>query len=476
MSTPDSTPAPMREVPADLDRTLPPDPNTLDLSSTSTAPLYLHGGKTPVLPLTGFYKPYAALIQAGGPPEYSPWIPRSRSAFAPNQPAILDRSGGGSGGGNYREAITSSSSFSSEHLSTSGSVSVGGSFLGASVSVDYDKYVQHDGSAYKASRHSLVTGPRILVGAPKLNADAISLLRDEGPVAFHQKFGNYYVAVLQTGGESGMMMTQDKSHSLETERLTITVTVKVLFTSHSVSWTKETRDELASVSATIVGYDSVAGVEPVLLSASATSSSVGADLRDGLEFERTVNKHKENSESLGERLLEALGDIIKVDLSGKTVVGEEEMVVTEEMLNKMMTRGLVTEVVLQPFSGLWEYRQALALGPQSKRLRPWGFVCVKSYDRNGEEVQAGYGADPAMSRTTKKNDNTQHKIVLRQAQQERQRATSGPVSDSDSDSGADWDAAAKRAARKMMAHAAANMSRRAGRSAGGACGAGAGRR
>ncbi|KAL2015525.1 hypothetical protein VTK56DRAFT_5342 [Thermocarpiscus australiensis] len=162
--------------------------------------------------------------------------------------------------GTYEEHTTTLNSHSSEHLSAGIGVSIGGSFLGGSVTGEYDKAVLENNNSHKISQSANVRrGHLKLAVEPLLSDEAHSLLSKDGIAAFEAAYGDYYVAGLTLGADCGICISFSQHDRSEAESWSITVTVRFLFMSASHTWSDARASTLNDVQMTTLGYDSLTG-------------------------------------------------------------------------------------------------------------------------------------------------------------------------------------------------------------------------
>ena len=83
------------------------------------------------------------------------------------------------------------------------------------------------------------------------------VLRVNGPDAFQQTYGDFYVCGYELGADAGAQMSATNETSRSDKTITLTVTVKVLFFSASVSHTETMRSETSGSTFTFTGYNSL---------------------------------------------------------------------------------------------------------------------------------------------------------------------------------------------------------------------------
>ena len=93
---------------------------------------------------------------------------------------------------------------------------------------------------------------------PELTSEAIIEVKYNGGLpAFHEKYGDYYLAAYRLGGETGIMVSGSHSDKRTLDRFGITVTVEVLFIEASVTYTQDFVQTEALNTLKIIGYDTL---------------------------------------------------------------------------------------------------------------------------------------------------------------------------------------------------------------------------
>ncbi|KAH0352644.1 hypothetical protein KCU83_g3352, partial [Aureobasidium melanogenum] len=239
-------------------------------------------------------------------------------------------------GGNYREISTTSNSNSYEHTSVSLGVSVGGSFLGGSVSGEYDKLVLENSDTSKISQSASIRMGHIrLAEEPALSKDAHDVLSKGGILAFQSAYGDYYVAGFSLGADSGICISFSEDDRSESESWSITVTVKFLFMSASHTWSDSSASTLQNISMNLNGYDTLTG-------SNIKTSTLGPD---GLQ------RLRKDAAQITARNTSIAGDVASrlqtLGLRDKGLLGMRDM-------PQVQASQLVVEVLLLPWTGISE--------------------------------------------------------------------------------------------------------------------------
>lgn len=178
---------------------------------------------------------------------------------------------------------------------------------------------------------------------PELHYRAQELLQTEpGEEAFRERYGDYYVAAMTIGGDSGAFMSVDAGTKTTTDTVALTVTVKVLFfKAKSWSTSKTTTKVEHDLSFTFCGYDTLEGTsttmkpgKPTPLDVAQTQVTHFVDLADSLET-RTAQK---------------LFELRIEDKHGLTM----------SQCEVVCRSGVVVQLLLAPFERLMGYKRAVA--------------------------------------------------------------------------------------------------------------------
>ncbi|CAK4024460.1 Hypothetical predicted protein [Lecanosticta acicola] len=233
----------------------------------------------------------------------------------------------------FKSRSTSRSTQTVDHLELGFGVGVGLPFL-ASVTVhgDYCKDVQENKDSNKTSiNFSTRAGSVFFERQPRLSYDAIGTIKYFGGLeAFHEKYGDYYLAGYRLGGDTGILVSGSNSFRKQLEKFGITVTVEVLFVEASVTHTKDVLTTSAGSEVKVIGYDTL-GYTRYNSSAENDRSSV-ADVRNQAE------DYVEEARNLDLRVSDKLDELEIRD-------GD---VVDESVCRELVEAGLVVELMLLP--------------------------------------------------------------------------------------------------------------------------------
>ena len=97
------------------------------------------------------------------------------------------------------------------------------------------------------------------MGEPALSSAAKDVLVKSGVRGFEEVYGDYYVAGLGLGADSGVCVSFSQEDKQESEAYSITVTVKVLFFKVSHTWSHEETQAMQAISMTVTGFDTLTG-------------------------------------------------------------------------------------------------------------------------------------------------------------------------------------------------------------------------
>ncbi|KAI0798724.1 hypothetical protein BC629DRAFT_1592263 [Irpex lacteus] len=158
----------------------------------------------------------------------------------------------------FRQASSTHTSSSYDHLDIQGSLSVGYSFLGASCQAKYNKDVQDNRDATKVSlKYALRIGRIVSPSHPRLSREALSLLRTSSD-AFREKYGDYYLYALTIGASATTFLSTSSSMNLESEMHDIQVKAHVLWMNPTVFHDEETSHSASTTyDATYSGFDTL---------------------------------------------------------------------------------------------------------------------------------------------------------------------------------------------------------------------------
>ncbi|VUC37254.1 unnamed protein product [Clonostachys rosea] len=187
-----------------------------------------------------------------------PWV--GKGAFDTSgmqMTAIIPDTQGGST--SYKDAITTSTAVSNDHLSASLGITVGYPFLNASVTGEYDRTVLESHNAIRASLNASCRLGRIVLDQPPLlSMAAQTVLLEQGSQRFAEIYGDYYVAGYELGADAGASLFARTDSKSSEETLVITVTVKVLFSKMTLPpYTKKWQSSQSSSSICFAGYNTL---------------------------------------------------------------------------------------------------------------------------------------------------------------------------------------------------------------------------
>ncbi|KAJ9660736.1 hypothetical protein H2201_006815 [Coniosporium apollinis] len=236
--------------------------------------------------------------------------------------------------GSFMEATSTSSGFNSEHLSVGLGITVGCSFLNASVSGRYDKSLLQNSDAYKTSqRASVRRGHLSFQKTPTLSVSALQTLETGGLAAFQETYGDYYVAGVNIGADSGVLVSQSLDTSLKTESYSVTVSVKVIFFTVSHTWTHDEREDLRDFKFTVTGFSTLQDTHVELSSVEGASTFTMREA--ALRFAKINN----SLDVIVDRALEKYG------LTGSRVIDLGTF-------GEICASGLAVELVVLPYTSL----------------------------------------------------------------------------------------------------------------------------
>ncbi|CAG9982475.1 unnamed protein product [Clonostachys byssicola] len=187
-----------------------------------------------------------------------PWV--GKGAFDTSDvqihTVIPDTQGGST---SYKDAITTSTAVSNDHLSASLGITVGYPFLNASVTGEYDRTVMESHNAVRASLNASCRLGRIVLDQPPLlSMAAQTVLLEQGSQRFAEIYGDYYVAGYELGADAGASLFARTDSKSSEETLVVTVTVKVLFAKKKLPpYTKKWQSSQSSSSICFAGYNTL---------------------------------------------------------------------------------------------------------------------------------------------------------------------------------------------------------------------------
>ncbi|KAG9495532.1 hypothetical protein J7337_013781 [Fusarium musae] len=246
--------------------------------------------------------------------------------------------------GVVNQATVSGSSNSHRDLSADIAGSIGGSVMGGSARGQYSKNSNQDESHNKASVHtSFRCGKVTLAHFPSLSEDATRILRtsDDPCAAFRDKFGDYFVGGYILGGTNSTVMWGTGASQGESERLDISFEVHLLFLSYEDSIKKNDDNYSSAGAANLAAFDSLDAYQ-----AKVEASNYGS-YRTAVE---TSIANRQRGAELQGRVLAKLKSL---DL------GPSGSQLPWEKCDELCRSGLVLELLMLPWAGLRDYRDAI---------------------------------------------------------------------------------------------------------------------
>ncbi|KAJ5646644.1 hypothetical protein N7490_003016 [Penicillium lividum] len=303
-------------------------------------------GAVIALPWSREEKPLLTGFDSSKMGDYSdgPWIvtnsPFSAQSIV-SATIVPDASGGV---GVYREGFSTRMESSSDHLSASLGITVGYPFLSANVTGQYDSNVNETKNAFQSSRNaSFRLGRVILDRPPDFSLEAsTTLTQPNGDSRFRERYGDYYIYGYELGADAAACISAESSTYSSKESLNITVTVKVLFVSASVSH-KETFEEFkSSASFTFSGFNT--------LHSEVQSHPGISSVADLINLQKQATEHMARVATLDQELQERM---ISLGLGGGTRLPLSSC-------GEVCRSGLVVQLLLAPFANLFEYQTICA--------------------------------------------------------------------------------------------------------------------
>ncbi|KAF5539434.1 hypothetical protein FMEXI_8923 [Fusarium mexicanum] len=244
-----------------------------------------------------------------------------------------------------RDESGSSIANSSEDKSFAISASVGGSFLGVSARGSYEKSVRDNRNNSNISvRADHICGQVEILHLPQLTKDAVWLLNTSSdPINhFRARYGDFYVAGYRIGAVNNTMISGDLANKTFFEAKRAEVKVKLLFStiSKSVNEVSESANDEGGISVT--AFDSLT---------SFYSSFMARTHEDSIRVGEVAAENKQRAMNIAARAAETLWNEFSFGY---------EATLHQDVADQLCDRGLVTELLLAPFSALREYQYLLA--------------------------------------------------------------------------------------------------------------------
>lgn len=172
---------------------------------------------------------------------------------------------------------------------------------------------------------------------PLLTTKAIITIKYGGGIsAFHERYGDYYVAGYRLGGNTGLMLSGSNAARKELEQFGVTLKVKVLFVEKAETWTKDEVISSQSSGLSLSGYDTLSNQ---YWSLGLGHAGTGTDVKAVQQCAADVISESRTLES---RIEDKLDDLNIVD--GETL--------SIEYCDDLIKSGLVVELVLLPVTSL----------------------------------------------------------------------------------------------------------------------------
>ncbi|KAF3926918.1 hypothetical protein ABW20_dc0105912 [Dactylellina cionopaga] len=239
---------------------------------------------------------------------------------------------------------------SSENGNFAISASVGSSFLGASARGSYEKNVRDIRNTSNISvRADHICGQIEVIQVPPLTYDAIRLLKTSpDPInEFRQKYGDFYVAGYRVGANNSTTVSGElankrffeaKRAELKVETFSTTIGEPINESINEVSASANDEGRL-----NVVAFDSLT---------SFSSNFTAYTYEDNLQAGDIASTNKQRAMTVSARA----ADILWKEFS----VGRESVRISQDVVDRLCDRGLVTELLLAPFVTLREYQSLLS--------------------------------------------------------------------------------------------------------------------
>ncbi|VUC29192.1 unnamed protein product [Clonostachys rosea] len=220
------------------------------------------------------------------------------------------------------------------------SASVGGGFLGASGRGSYEKSKSHI-----SARAEQICGQIDLVDLPRLDLGAIRLLSDSpDPVnEFRRVYGDFYVAGVQVGAVNNTNISGEMANKSFFEATRLQLKIKALFLSYNKSIDDLNQSKSNSGGLSVAAFDSLTAFY---------SNFTAHSLEDGLAAGYIASDNRQRAMNIGNRAADVLFNEFSLGLEATLCQGS---------VDRLCDRGLVTELLLAPFSSLREYQSLLSL-------------------------------------------------------------------------------------------------------------------
>ncbi|KAF7368279.1 hypothetical protein MVEN_00148900 [Mycena venus] len=320
-----------------LDTLFQDDPNlpSLPYQAYENVPIHVVWTRTPVQLATGFDSTLATRPDVN-PLRNTPFVSKhSEEGAAPYQFSAYE------GNTSFRSVASSQAATSSEHLDLKGSVSVGGSFLGASGQAAFCRDVYKNRDANKASIHSTQrVGIIKLAEQPEFTAHARRLLYDPRTRdSFRASYGDYFVAGLCLGADNATFLSSSSGKYVQSEMKDIKVQAKFFGFTKTVydKHTYEHSDE-RSFDLTYSGLDTLRAYQ---------ETTRATDERAYEVVKARAAQSVADGQGLMARVRRVMDELQLV----------EGAILTRDQLPEIFRSGLVVELLLMPYAGLKEHAE-----------------------------------------------------------------------------------------------------------------------
>lgn len=175
---------------------------------------------------------------------------------------------------------------------------------------------------------------------PELNSSAtITLRAADGEEKFRSQFGDYYLAGMILGGDSGTFLSVDEDHTTTTDTTSVKVTVKVLFWSKSATTTHVSTHSTETIVVNLLGYDTLDHLN--LHKTQIPAEKAVAD----------IYHYNGLAENLETRVLERMRKLGIIE--GKRI--------SVDHCKDICEAGLVVQLLMMPYHTLMSYQKALLM-------------------------------------------------------------------------------------------------------------------
>jgi len=316
----------------DLDELFPEDPNlpSLAYQAHENVPIFIPWTHKSIALGTGLDSSNAFNAQ-----ENSDLFRRSALKPMPGGKAIYQFDAN-EGSSSFRQSSSAQAATSYEHMDFKGSVSAGGSVLGASGRAEFAKAVSENKDKSKiSSQTSLRIGLVKPTSSPRLSSRAIALLQTS-PSSFHQTYGDYFLGALCIGVDTAIFLSTSSSIGIQTEMKSIQVDAKFLGVKQEVySDHKRSLSSSLTCDLTFSGFDTLSG----------SQSTVKAD----------EASYREVREQATRALVDGLNLEVRARRTMKSLGVDVGMSLTEQHTKELCHSGLVVELMFLPYCGMKDY-------------------------------------------------------------------------------------------------------------------------